>query len=212
MGTAKTKGEWLRIKRARQSIDLAPTPKREKSGRPTRKGQARTPDIETLKARCIQMGKSINPANLREMRAPWWGCYAGRVIGSEIMSDDERRDLWTAINHMRRVVTAHDAALGLPRRHAVCLRLLAPVDEMTTNADAPAPDYRTDEEKQRKATAELMTMEGWLGYTDKRAMGEAKRVILRDEGCVDPEGLLLALRCISDGIKGRRMVYRGRDA
>lgn len=192
-------------------FDLAETPKREANGRQSRQGAARTPDIETLKARCIRMGKSITSANIREMRAPWWGCYAGRVIGQRTMPDQERIDLWSAICHMRRTITAHDAAIGVPRRHAVCIRLLAPVDEMTADADTPPRDTRTDAEKATQATAALMRLETWLGYTDKDAQGEAKRVVWDDQHCADPDGLMTALRCVSDGIKGRKMQYRGRD-
>ncbi|SEN51021.1 hypothetical protein SAMN04489859_1008111 [Paracoccus alcaliphilus] len=156
------------------------------------------------------MGKEITPANIREMRAPWWGCTAGRVIGREIMDETTRKDLWSAIVHMRRVVTSHDAAIGAPRRHAVCLRLLAPMDAMEADAETPPADTRSDADKQRQATSALMRIEGWLGYTDKTAASEAKRVVLDDAICVDTAGLISALRCVSDGIKGKRMQYRGR--
>ena len=211
MTKAKTRGQK---RRARSRIDdagihdLEPITRRQPSGR--RPSGHIKPDIETLKSRCIRMGKSITPANLREMSAPWWGCAAGRVIGQTVMHDSDRQDLWTAIVHMRRVVTAHDAALGLPRRHAVCMRLLAPVDEMRADADTPPADLRDPETRQRQASAAMMRVEGWLGYTDNRSMGEAKRVVIDDAICTDPDGLILALRCVSDGLKGRRMQYRGR--
>ncbi|WP_062560354.1 hypothetical protein [Paracoccus aminovorans] len=190
--------------------ELAPIPRREKNGQLSRRGRARSPDIETLKARCIQMGKEVTPANIRDMRAPWWGCAAGRVIGTEVLDEGTRRDLWSAIVHMRRVATAYDAALGSPRRHAICLRLLSPKGKVEADAETPPADDRDDATKERQATAAHMRLEGWLGYTDKAAAGEAKRVVLDDAICVDRDGLISALRCVSDGIKGKRLRYRGR--
>jgi hypothetical protein len=189
--------------------DIAPIPRREANGRVSRKGQVRGGDIETLTTRCNQMGKGITPANLREARAPWWGCWAGRAIARAEMPDHEREALWTAIVHMRRVVAAHDAAIGLPRRHAICLRLLAPVDEMHADAETPPADLRTDAEKRIQADAALMRLETWLGYTDKRAQSIAKRVVIEDMPCQDDAALISALRCVSDGVRGKRPVYRG---
>ena len=213
MTKARSKAQKLADRRRRSGIDLpelAPTPKREPNGQPSRRGQARSADIETLKSRCIQMSKSITPANIKEMRAPWWGCSAGRAIGQAVMDDKDRQDLWTAIQHMRRTFTAYDAAIGAPRRHAVCLRLLAPSDEMATDADAPPIDTRSDGDRLRQAVSALMSIETWLGYADKRDAGEAKRVVVDDGICLDADGLIRALRCVSDGIKGRKMKYRGR--
>lgn len=216
MTKAMSKAARLRLHRSRASADddelpeVAPIPKREANGQPSRRGQPRRPDIESLKARCIQMGKDITPANIRDMRAPWWGCVAGRVIGMEIVEEGTRRDLWSAIVHMRRVTAAYDAALGSPRRHAACLRLLAPQDAMEADAETPPADDRDDATKERQATAAYMRLETWLGHTDKAAAGEAKRVVLDDAHCVDQDGLISALRCVSDGIKGKRMRYRGR--
>lgn len=119
--------------------------------------------------------------------------------------------MWDAIQHMRRVVTAYDAAIGAPRRHAVCLRLLVPIEEMAADASTPPLDERTPEERQRQSVASYMLLEGWLGRTDKAAMGEAKRVVWDDGEARDVLGLLSALRCVVDGMNGRRLVYRGRD-
>lgn len=210
--TKANRAKKRRLRKAGQDDPhaIAPVPRHEANGKPSRRGKPRTLDIETLKSRCIRMGKSVTPANIREMRAPWWGCAAGRTIGQAVMADNERQDLWAAIVHMRRVITAHDAAYKKPRRHAVCLRLLAPVDEMSATAETPPADLRSDEDRQRQADAALMKIDTWLGYADKPAMGEAKRVVWNDAICVDPEGLIVALRCVSDGLKGKRMQYRGR--
>lgn len=211
LGSKAARRRWKDAKAAGLP-ELAEIPKREDNGRIDRGGKSRNPAIETLKARCRQMEKTITKANLREVRAPWWGCYAGRVIAQEQMEDRDRADLWAAICHMRRVQVAFDAAIGAPRRHAQCLRLLAPVDAMEVDASTPPADRRSPEEKQDAATSALMRLETWMGYADKAAAGEAKRVVLDDQISTDPEGMILALRCVSAGIKGRRLVYIGRDA
>ena len=55
-----------------------------------------------------------------------------------------------------------------------------------------------------------MRLEGWLGYADKPAASEAKRVVWDDQIVTDGPAMLSALRCVSDGLRGKRMVYRGR--
>ena len=208
MTKARTKAQKRAAKRGRLDLpELAPTKKRDRAGRfKTDRGDAST---EPLKARCRQMGKSINRANLREMRAPWWGCYAGRVIGNTAMGDAERQELWNAIQAMRAITVAFDASVGAPRRHAACLRLLAPTDEFSADATTPPVDTRSDEDKARAAEARWMAMHGWLGWTDSAAASVAKRCVLDDLACVDADALLRALRCVADGLADRRMTYRG---
>lgn len=196
-------------KKARAGIlppgfELRPVTAREKSGRAYRPREHRDPATETLKTRCRHMGKPITNANLREMGQPWWGCYAGRVIGDAMLPEHERQDLWTAILHMRRVVTTYDAAIGAPSRHAVCLRLLAPVDAMHADAASPAPDDRDPATKQRHAVAAWTKLENWLGQGDKISAGMTKRVVLDDVLCADPAGLIESLRDVSHGLKGRK--------
>ena len=127
-----------------------------------------------------------------------------------VTDHEERAQLWDAIQHLRRVQVAHDRAIGAPTRHARCLRLLVPVEAMSADAETPPVDERSDEERQRDATRALMRVEGWLGYTDKRARSEVLRVVVDDGEVRDVAGLLSALLCLSDGLKGRRMVWRGR--
>ena len=111
--TNYTKGAKRRAKKSRATagLDIAETPKREKNGQASRRGKPRDPGVETLKARCRIMDRDITAKNLREMKAPWWGCYAGRVLGEMTMGEADRADLWSAICHMRKVVVQHDAAL-----------------------------------------------------------------------------------------------------
>lgn len=215
MAKAYSKGAKRKAKKAAKANPLGlpevSSPQtREPNGRAQRETSNRGADKAALKARCRQRGVSANAANLRDSRSPWWGCNAGRAMAGAVGSHAERLELWDAIQHMRRVVTAHDAAIGAPRRHAVCLRLLVPVEEMSADASTPPIDERTPEERQRQADADLMRLEGWLGWTDKAAMGEAKRVVWDDSEARDVAGLLSALRCVSDGMNARRMVFRGR--
>ncbi|MGA0540715.1 hypothetical protein [Neotabrizicola sp. VNH66] len=187
---------------------LAKIPPREKSGRAYRPREHRDPATETLKTRCRHMGKPITNANLRDQRAPWWGCYAGRVIGDAMIAEHERQELWAAITHMRKVVTVFDAAIGAPRRHAVCLRLLAPSEVLHADASTPAPDERDPATKQRQATAALSDLERWLGEGDKFAAGMTKRVVWDDVICTDPAGLIETLRNVVWGMRGKKFPRR----
>lgn len=190
--------------------EIGATPKRQKNGQKHRPAEDRGADKTALKARCRQRGIAANAGNMRDSRSPWWGCAAGRAMAGAVESHAERLELWDAIQHMRRVVTAYDAAIGAPRRHAVCLRLLVPIERMEATAETPPVDDRTPEDRDRQAVSALMQLEGWLGWTDNAAMGEAKRVVWDDVEARDVTGLLVALRCVSDGMQGRRMVWRGR--
>lgn len=196
-------------KRAATALpELAQVPRKGKDGRQVRSSAERDPARQALEARCRQMGEPVTRASLREARAPWRGCNAGRAM-AEAVAADERAELWDAICHMRRVQLAHDLAIGAPRRHAQCLRLMLPVEALEADAAAPPPDTRSPEERLRSATQALMAVEGWLGWTDAAAAGECRRVVLDDVECRSPAALLRALRCVADGISGRRMVYRG---
>lgn len=184
---------------------------REPSGRVQRVAEdLRALDVQsnTLAARCRAMGISPTASNLRRMRSQMAGCNAGRAIIAHVADPDEQSSLFAAVQHMRRVVAQHDAAIGAPRRHAVCLRLLVPIEAMTADADSPAPDMRSEAERSRAATSAMMRVEGWLGWTDAGAASEARRVCLEDDPVRSPLALLAALRCVADGLAGRRMIYR----
>lgn len=189
--------------------EVAPVPKKQPSGRRRRGVRDRDAARDALEARCRQMGIEPTQENIRDIRAPWWGCNAGRAMAGVVSDHSERAGLWDAICHMRRVQVAFDAAIGAPRRHAQCLRLLLPVERMEATAETPALDDRTPEDRQRHATAALMQVDGWLGWTDSAAASQCRRVVLDDARVTDAEGLVSALRCVSDGLSGRQMVYRG---
>jgi len=206
-----SKAERKRRKKAKPDpFALAAIPRRERNGRVQRDPMDSDPARDQLAVRCKMAGKEPTPANLREMRAPWWGCNAGQTIAALADDEDDRRNLWDAICHMRRAWVAYDRAIGAPGRHAKCLALLVPLSGMEADASTPPKDERSDEDRQRQAVSAMMQIEGWLGWTDKGAAGECKRVVLDDATVTDATGLVLALRCISDGIRGERVAYRGR--
>lgn len=184
--------------------ELAAIPRREKSGRVYRPRETFDPQTQQLKARCRHMGMPITNANLREMRQPYWGCYAGRVIGERIMPENERVKLWGAILHMRQVIVAYDAAIGAPRRHAVCLRLLQGSSALEADAASPALDTRDDEAKARQAVAAMMRLEGWMGHGDKHAVTMAKGVVWDDQACPDGNALIEVLLDVAYGLSGKR--------
>jgi hypothetical protein len=210
-----SKGARRRAKKANGAggLDLpglAPVTRRQPNGQRRRTVEDRDASVQALKVRCRLAGLPETAAGLREARAPWLGCRAGRAMAAAVTDHEERAQLWDAIQHLRRVQVAHDRAIGAPTRHARCLRLLVPVEAMSADAATPPVDERSDEERQRDATRALMRVEGWLGYTDKRARSEVLRVVVDDGEVRDVAGLLSALLCLSDGLKGRRMVWRGR--
>ena len=156
-----------------------------------------------LSARCRKMGLPPTKSNMKAVRAEWCGCEAGKAMAGAVKGHEERAVMWNAIKHMRRVQASFDRAIGAPDRHPKCM-------SMAAQSGWGVPSDRTDEEIQRTATAELMTLETWLGYTDSAAASEAKRVVIDDVRVRDVVGLVSALRCVVDGIAGRAGVWRGR--
>lgn len=189
---------------------LTPVQRRQPNGQKHRPVADRGGDSLALKARCRQRGVAETSANIRDSRAPWWGCEAGRAMAGAVEAHDERVRLWDAIQHMRRVVAAYDAAIGAPRRHAKCLRLLVPQSALEATADTPPLDIRTTEDRHRQAVAAYMRLEGWLAHVDRAAMAETKRVVWDDVAARDARGLIAALECVADGVAGRKLAYRAR--
>ena len=210
MTRAYTKGAKLKAKRAAMP-ELAPVPTKQPNGRTRRPVDDRDKATENLKARCRQMGLKPTRENMREVRAQWYGCTAGRVIVAAASGETARKALWDAICEMRRIVVAYDRSIGAPDRHPACLRLLMPAEELSATAETPPLDMRSDEDKARQAQTRWMQMHGWLAYADPAARSVALSVVLDDQRCPDPAGLVQALACVSDGMTGKRLVYRGRD-
>jgi hypothetical protein len=174
--------------------------------RPGRKGArepARPADEVALFARVRQTGLSLDDA-----RSDMAGC----VVGRRLMDERDREELWRAVKHMRRVVIAYDNACRAPRRHAQCLRIMTPPEAMHADASSPAPDDRTQEERDRAAVSAWMALQGWLDHTDRPARSACIRHVVDepDQPVTDWPGIICALRCVADGIGGRKVVARFR--
>ena len=189
---------------------LSPVPRKQPNGRERRDRAQRDAATEALKARCIRLGLEPTRANLREVRAPWWGCNAG-IAMARAVDASERADLFDAIQHIRRTYAAYGASIGAPSRYAKCLALLLPVDEMTADAASPAPDLRTEEERARAAQRAWMELQGWLGHVDAAARSATITAAVNDEACPDAAGMVLALRCVLEGMRGHVVACRDRN-
>lgn len=230
MTKARTQAAKRRARAARRQSDdmgLAPTPKRPARGR-ARMAEIAA-DVPALEARARKVGIAIahvadgapkavrkaaadaRAAQLREMRAPWYGCNAGRAMAASVTGEGGRADMWAAICHIRATQAAYDHACGAPSRHAKCLSLLAPTDAVTADAASPPLDLRSDGDKARQAVSAWMQMQDWLSCAGPAA-GECRRTVVDDETCRDRDGLIRALRCVVDGIKGHKMFDRSRPA
>lgn len=188
-------------RKAASPFDLAPTQRREADGRPARD---KSPDRQTLEVRCARLGLPVNAGTLRDARAPWYGCEAGQAMASATSDHSDRLRLWDAITHMRRTVAAYDAAIGAPRRHAVCMNILTPSEPMQADAASPAPDLRDDATKARQAVSAYMRLQGALNV-DKVSGSVAKAVVIDDAPCKSPALLIAALSRVSNLISGNQI-------
>lgn len=180
--------------------------------RPTqghRKDMDRSATETAITARLRICGQPDSPEARRAASAPENGCAVGRAIVAH--AQDDRSDLWQAVCHMRRVWVAYDRAIGAPSRHAECLRILAPTEALTADAASPAPDMRPQDERDRAAISAWMALQGWLDHTDRAARSAAIRAVVDepDEALHNWPGIKRALQCVVDGIKGRRVLWRG---
>ena len=204
-----SKAEARRRRKARQAFDLAETPKRDKSGCYVERTRQQPADPEpqrvALSARIRQTGMTAEQAR-HEMA----GCAVGRRLMLDHIAD--RADLWEAVKHMRRVIVAYDRSIGAPSRHAQCLRIMLPTDKLEASASSPAPDLRPQEERDRAAQAAWMALKGWLTHADYAAREACTRAVVDepDEPITDWTGVVLALRCVSEGIKGQVVKVRER--
>lgn len=217
MTKAATKSEKKRRRRARKAEEhalvrdpfaLEPTTKREPSGRKRTEARTNGADLTVLRKRCKMQNRKETDANLREMRAPWFGCEAGRTAYATAPHDIE--DLWQAIQHMRRVVTTYDREIGAPNRHAQCLRLLVPMEAFEADSTTPPLDERSPEKRQDDAVAAYMRLQGWIGHADNMAAHAATQAVLEDIPISDGVGLVNVLRCVMEGIKGETVKCRDR--
>ena len=160
-----------------------------------------------LSARIRQTGMTAEQAR-HEMA----GCAVGRKLMLDHIPD--RDSLWEAVKHMRRVVVAYDRSIGAPSRHAQCLRIMLPSERMEASASSPAPDLREPEERDRQAQAAWMALKGWLSHADCAAREACTKAVVDepDEPIADWSGVVLALRCVSEGLRGQVVTVRERKA
>lgn len=213
MSKARTKARKLADKRRRQFGELpevAPIPKRKARGdrRMSEIRHEADESIPAYQARLRQMGKTSTEANMREAKAQWQGCEAGKAMSAHINAEQERATLWDAIQHMRKVYLAYDRAMGAPPRHAQCLRIMLPLEAMEADAASPPLDDRTDEEKQRQAEAAKQALRGWLSNVEPRSAMVCLSTVIDDMRCVDPAAMVRALHCVADGMAGRKQKCR----
>ena len=163
-----------------------------------------------LQARMRVYAGKDGPKDERASGEPLWGCSVGRLILSE--PEHHRPDLWNAAQHARKTQLAYDRAIGAPNRHAQCLRILLPLPALEADASSPAPDFRSEEDRNRQAVSAQMQVEGWIGHTDARAVSAFKQAVINDpDGPVrDWQGVLSCLWCIAEGLKGETVKARVR--
>lgn len=214
---AKTKRE--RIERAkRRAADvglvpaLAPVKRRQKQGSARMREIAAAPpsgeDVRSLEVRARHTGVSLpkdteaREKALRDLRAAWHGCLAGRTMSRAADHDRERADLWDAIQYIRRTQAAYDRSIGAPNRHAQVLRLMAPPGELHADAASPPADPRSDVERAEQARRAMKVLQSWLRLAGAAA-GPAMAMVVDDQrGCTSAM-LMRTLRIVSDGIKGK---------
>lgn len=205
MTKATTKAQKRRRRRQRKAEEhaltrdpyaIAPVPRKGADGRKVRERDSA--DRMPLVKRASMAERPVTAETIREMRAPWYGCHAGRAVAGH--SDVDR--LWGAICHIRRTIAAYDRAIGAPNRHAQCLRLLVPIDAMQADAASPPIDVRTDEEKYRQAIAAWARLKGWLSGVDYPAASHCIAAVVDDQPVIDSDGLIAALSVVADGMDG----------
>ena len=208
---AKTAAQKRRDRRnARENMpELAATPKRDRSGcyveRTRQQDKDPHPQEVAFTARMRQTGMTAEQA-----RHEMGGCAVGRKLMLDHIEDKDQ--LWEAAKHMRKVVVAYDRSIGAPSRHAQCLRIMAPTDRMEASASSPAPDLRDPETRDRQAQAAWTALKGWLSHADYAAREACTRAVVDepDEPITDWTGVVLALRCVVEGIKGQTVKVRAR--
>jgi hypothetical protein len=164
-----------------------------------------------LSHRARMLGKPDTPEGRKAVSGPEYGCAVGRAIMASQDTPEQKADLWQAVKHIRTVWVAYDRAIGAPSRHAKCLSILAPAPAMSADAASPALDIRSQDDRDRQAVASYMTLCGWLGHVDGIAQSSVIGAVVDepDHDGYDFAAIKRALLCVADGIRGRKLVWRG---
>ena len=211
-----SKAAKLRAKREARAgdvPDLASVPRAKRRGRARMKDLAAMAPVDesisAIEARCRRAGLDIGKAearekHMRDMRAPWHGCAAGRAMALVEERERERADLWAAIQHIRMAWSNYARACGLPPRSAQCLRILLPVGAVQADAASPAPDMRTDDERRDDAQRAWRQAELLVGRYGRATAGITLRCVLDDTPCENAIAMVLALQNVSGYLRGAR--------
>lgn len=204
-----SKAEKLRRHRAaRDSMDLAPTPRRAKKGKARMRelAQAKPEDasLPAIAARCRRAGVEPTEDNMRAMRDQWKGCQAGMAIDMIADKHADKAKLWDAVQHIRAAYAAYCRAEGIPQPHATCLRILLPVDEMHADAASPPRDLRTEAERLEAARKSWAQVEAWIGRYGRHTAGITRRCVIEDQPCEHATSMALALDVVAKGLAGRK--------
>ena len=154
--------------------------------------------IPALRSCCIRAGIAPTEAAMREARDAWMGCEAGAVLCRMVKAHDERLRLWDAIQRIRRVYAAHDRAMGAPLRHAQSLRVMLPVDEMHTDASAPPPDLRDEQQRHDDAMRAWARLQSEMGRYGRYAALVTEQCVVDNQPCNQPEAVMLVVRNVAE--------------
>ena len=133
---------------------------------------------DTLKARAARVGSE----DLSAMREQMLGEPAGQAIWLEA-SPDMRNKLWDVYAGLTSAEARYCKTVIGRSLHAKIAKVEMLPEPMATNADAPAADLRSDEDRVRAATRAWMQWQGHLGKLDR---SDHTAIIAVVRGRVDP--------------------------
>lgn len=155
---------------------LAPTPRREPSGRPQRTAESiaeKNSSRVALTARARAMGLPDGKHGQHQMRAPWYECDQGKAIAIHHAHDAEKiAPLWQVWAQMTGADYSYCRQYLDTSRHPAGASI-APVREPVEARPEDRPDDRTPDEKVRDAKNRKAAWDGHmrgLDYWDRIAL------------------------------------------
>jgi hypothetical protein len=181
-------------------IDQKPTGRDRTHTNQAEDARSATETAATARLRLLAMSDS--PDARKAVLAPENGCDVGRAIVAHITDRDERRNLWQAVQHMRKVWAAYYRAIGAPNPHAQCLRILTPAEGVPDAMETHFDD-RPLEERVRAATSAHMRVIGWLSHGANADRAACVGAVVHDEPLRDWLAVERALRLVVKGLAGK---------
>lgn len=175
---------------------LRPSRKRDKSGcfveRQRQKRDDPKPMETVLKARCRRLGLTANGANMLKVNSGMLSDPAGQAVFLTHSSQARRDALWKTFCDLDRAEAVYFARILKAARFAKCGKVEF-IPERLTSENAPAPDGRTEEEKDQSAVNGWMHWRGLAQRLGSRRMtalydGVWMRAELVEAGAVTPAG------------------------